>query len=148
VRINCNGCHGYPPVPGDGLNINDSGDGGKGVHVTSGQATNPYGIGGHIINSSLLNPVTDVYGNMSTGYKECAKCHDAGTHGNGTVDVKIYTGSWSVSTPKGFYQRGGGFGIGLPAYNGVPGNIGTQKTCSNIICHQGDTPPWSCPGGE
>ncbi len=150
TRINCDGCHGYPPVPGDGKNISGLYGGGKGVHVTSGQASNPYGIGGHILNSSSLDPARDVYGDTLTGYNECVKCHEDGIHGNGIVEIKISSSPWSTTTGKGLYIRSNGFGdmLGAPRYNGQPGDTSVSKSCSSIICHQGDTPQWSCPGGE
>jgi len=146
--VGCDGCHGYPPMPGDGKDINNKFDGGKGVHVTSWDFGD---IGGHIINPATLVPSADKYGDTATGYNECYKCHKNGTHADGTVDVMIEDGPWSTWTIKGPYERWEGFGMwGGPAdYMGVPGDITTPKTCSNVACHFGnETPRWSCPGGE
>ncbi len=147
--LECDSCHGYPPVSGDGLNVNDQYDGGKGAHVTALEAS--YGEGGHMINSSSLNPAQDSYGDTITGYNECYKCHQDGNHGDGTVDVRITTYPWSTEVPGRVrtYSRPNGFGLfGAPEYLGVPGDIGTDKTCSSILCHMGATPRWSCPGDE
>ncbi len=149
LAFDCDSCHGYPPVPGDGLNVNDLYDGGKGAHVTQWQQYDLYGIGGHILSSDSLQATTDRYGDITTGYNECAKCHMDGLHGNGKIDIKIMESSWSTTTNKGYYERPYGFGLGPPIYDGVPGEAVSPKTCSNIICHQGkETPKWSCPGGE
>ncbi len=151
LSFDCDTCHGYPPAPGDGRNVNERFDGGKGAHVT--MSYNPAsGVeGGHIIVSSDLNPTGDIYGSDNTGYYECSKCHYGGAHANGIVEVQIRTDSWSKPVPWGQYDRPQGFGEegASPTYQGVPGDSMTSKTCSNINCHSGTTTPqWSCPGGE
>ena len=148
IALACNSCHGYPPQPGDGKDINNQFDGGKGAHITSWDNG---GRGGHIIVPANLQPATDVYGDADTGYLECSKCHENGVHGNGTVDMQIMSGPWSTPVPPGpDYVRNNGFGLfgSPPLYQGVPAAVDTPKTCSNIVCHMGDTPRWSCPGGE
>lgn len=149
TTLACDSCHSYPPVPGDGKDINEPYDGGKGAHITSWDSTGPWGRGGHIIYPASLNPTADIYGDTSTGYNECYKCHKDGTHANGTVDVMIIGDPWSTITGDGPYDRPNGFGLfGGQMYLGIPGDISTPKTCSNIICHQGDTPRWSCVSAE
>ncbi|MCB2184362.1 MAG: CxxxxCH/CxxCH domain-containing protein [Desulfobulbaceae bacterium] len=153
LAMDCDSCHGYPPVPGDGLNVNDQFDGGKGAHITASYDPSNGIEGGHIIVSSDLNPSADIYGSDATGYFECSKCHYGGAHANGSVEVNIRTSAWSKSVPwgSGSYDRTDGFNQEptLTAYQGEPGNSVTPKTCSNINCHFGtETPRWSCPGGE
>ncbi len=138
--LQCDGCHGYPPASADGLNINDQYDGGKGAHLVGGSTR-------FHVNTSNLDSTNDVYGDMNTGYRECAKCH-GGTfdgivsglnHGNGVVDISILNDmmeSYSFD------------GMNPPVYQGIPGDINMPKTCFNVSCHFQETPRWSCTGEE
>ncbi len=138
--IQCDGCHGYPPVSKDGLDINEQYDGGKGAHLMSWSSRLH-------VDTSKLDSANDVYGDMNTGYSECAKCHggrfdgmvSGSNHGNGTVDIII------LDEMEESYSFDG---MNPPMYQGFPGDINTPKTCFNVSCHFKETPRWSCTGEE
>jgi predicted CxxxxCH...CXXCH cytochrome family protein len=118
----CDSCHGYPPMSGDGKNqAGTQYDGGKGAHNT---------VANSHVNTTVLDPATDQYGDTGTGYKECVKCHrDEASHdGSITHDIAV---EYSFD------------GVTNASYQGVRGDTTTPKTCFNVLCHFTKTPRWS-----
>jgi len=127
AKGDCDSCHGFPPIPGDGKNgAGTANDGGKGAHWSL--ATD----GAHIDNS-VLDPTTAVYNGAGT--EQCAVCHIM-------PDTNHPNGAWegiSVGVANSFDG-------GTPTYGGVRGEKTTPKSCSNVNCHFGTpSPRWSCP---
>ncbi|MDA8099544.1 MAG: CxxxxCH/CxxCH domain-containing protein [Nitrospiraceae bacterium] len=143
----CNGCHGYPPMAGDGnayMMVN-------GVSVTvfegKGGWSAATGSGGHkahidhliSLTGLTLNPSTDSFTGPNVAVL-CGTCHDmtVGNHstdGNGTRNINFNSGlTYS-------------FGTAVQKYNGIPGVSSTvaPKTCSNVSCHYKESPRWQDP---
>jgi len=126
----CNSCHAYPPVVGDGktvINPEGKSDGAHAAHVN------------HIIavdGLAALNATSDTYQN----HPVCGYCHDttlAGNHRDSDVDMR---GSQAVT----LFDASLKFGSTDAIYNGTIGSdhTATLKTCSNIACHFQASPEW------
>ncbi len=125
VAADCDGCHAYPPDPGDGKAYR--GPEGKGAHVT------------HVTNIAAalgvtLDPANDTYG-AGAAAAVCGVCHTNNASEHMANSRLINFGDGSTT-----YQ----FGSSAPLYNGTPGSDYTTslKTCSNISCHFQTTPEW------
>jgi hypothetical protein len=123
----CNGCHAYPPTPGDDKpEIEIEGKGAHMVHVE------------HLSQllfsqtwTSLGNPDTDLY-DSATPQAICGVCHTK-VIGNHMVGDRLINFGESTT-----YQ----FGPSIPFYEGAvgTGSASDPKTCSNISCHFTETP--------
>jgi hypothetical protein len=128
----CDSCHGYPPIPGDGIDSYASkAVEGKGAHEKHvNHLTALLGV--------TLDPNGDNFGDTNTT-DVCGVCHDM----NGaTHEMSGGTRNVNFNSLTGFQ-----FGSSAPAYNGVQGQTSgapdnNPKTCSNINCHFQGTPWW------
>jgi len=113
----CNGCHGDPPNTSDNKQDNLGAVGAHDLHVNT----------------------------LQLG---CAECHNHtgnGSQHNETGALGGYSSLIPTANVDIDLTQAPGFKGATPSYNGTIGTWDTNKTCSNIGCHYGESKDWDCP---
>ena len=135
----CDGCHGYPPSPGDASTTPARTDDGKAYQAVEGKGAHVEHVN-HLaaLTGITLDPNVDDFGDANVT-AICGVCHDmnSATHEMGGGAAANRNINFNSSTT---FQ----FGASAPAYNGVEdvSSATTPKTCSNLSCHFQDSPWW------
>jgi len=112
----CNACHGYPPS------------------ATDQKADNVGAVGAHDLHVGTLN-------------LGCAECHNHNGSGAQHNESGVLGGYSSLLPPANIdvdLTQAPGFKGASPTYGGTPGSWATNKTCSNVGCHYGESKDWDC----
>jgi hypothetical protein len=127
----CDGCHEYPPYPGDGKSYQAVE--GKGAHLTHVEHLSQRIYGQSW--SLQKDAANDVFGTGTPG-AICGVCHTKNSSNHQTGDRLINFGDGSTA-----YRF---TNSGSATYNGTVGSAGASdpKTCSNLSCHFTETPQW------
>jgi len=135
----CDSCHGYPPVSGDGINSYDT--------TAEGKGTGAHEL--HVAHLETVKGITrDKTANYGAGVNAtlCGTCHtndNTNEHMKNSRLINFGDGFWNGTANSG-YQ----FGSGPAYYKGTEGSTeatSTFKSCSNVSCHFKESPGWHNP---